>query len=532
MAFSNSPYYSTYSTFDIPVVYNIEVDTNFNMKAGMVNLIPLKYKDSAGKETLHAMTRPPINGYGLRNVAGDIFRGMYVWEKTPGTVYYFAITNTFVWSSTDGITWTHVDTLLTNVTTPVRFTEFIDDVNTKKLIMVDGVEGYVYTSNAAGTKIVSANFPTPHVAFPVVIDAYLFLAKTGTGDIYNSDLNHPETWTAGSFISSELYPDDVQALVKVNNYLLAIGTQGCEYFYDAANATASPLQRQDGASLPFGTSFPNSIASDKNTVVMIANPGDGEPILRFIEDFKYKDIPNSEFVLYNLKSQITQSYTSYPNVRGYFLRINGSLIYGFTGSGVSTFSGYNGFYYSFFYSFDTDIWFTMQGTSSSRPFPVFFTSPATTGSIATYVGGMFQLPADGNYYTFIGKMEYSANATPTDTMNGNGGVGTTLIPYSTTINTSQFDCGTPNWKSMSRAVVDVESSNYSATNSFNLSAYDFNYSSPAYSQSITGLINARNPLVEFRQLGMFKKRSFILADNGATFIRVRNITCTINKGQS
>jgi hypothetical protein len=353
MAYTPSPENQTYSTHRIPAAYSIDLRpgnlsvnsaaSGIVQDAGMVNLIPSIHRDpiTQGKE-LVAETRAAIVATPVTTSAfpSTVLRGFHVWEKSPGTIYYFAVVGTGVYTTVTpevANTWTSVNTIAAG-TGPVRFTEYIDDVATKKLIMVDGVAGYVFTSNLAGTLIVDADFPTPHVPWPVFIDGYLFLAKANTGDIYNSDLNDPAAWTAGSFISSELYPDDIQALVKVNNYLLAIGTQGCEYFYDAGNETASPLARQEGGSLPFGCIIPNSIAVNKNSVVMITNSNDGQAVIKVIEDFKHKDL-DSSFVIPMLNSRIRNnaSITS-AGVRGYFFRQSGKLFYAikFCGNLVAT----------------------------------------------------------------------------------------------------------------------------------------------------------------------------------------------------
>jgi len=319
----------------------------------MINLLPIKTKNNKADE-IHAVTREPIHAYQVVN-SNLINRGCYVWEKSVGTTYYFSVNGTGVYSSTDRITWTLVNTLATTATTPVRFTEFINGTNTKTLVLVDGVEGYVFTSNAAGSKIVDADFPTPHIPFPVFLDGYLFLAKTGTGDIYNSNLEDPTAWTPGDFISSELYPDDIQALVKINNYLLVVGTQGCEYFYDAANPTASPLARYDGGSLAFGTQVPNSIASNKNVAMFIANNNDGENTITVIEDFKSREI-DASFVIAALNTRLSAASnpTTAAAVRGFFFRQFGKMFYGLSFQGdVATPDLLNS---TWVFSFDTGYW--------------------------------------------------------------------------------------------------------------------------------------------------------------------------------
>jgi hypothetical protein len=313
MAFTNSPINSTYSTHRLPTAYTLSMRPGGGSSSffdeGMKNL--LVYKDG---DNVVAETRPAIKGYQIANASGSTIEGhalngMYVWSPvTTGqaNTYYFVSTWAGdVYYSIGGVgaagtpnfkTWTLLCSLSSSAPAAIRFCEFISATNVQSLVVVNGYDGYVISGSATfqgvptAAHIVDVDFPVPHVPFPIFLDGYLFLAKQDTGDIYNSDLNNPASWTAGSFISSEMYPDTVQALVKVKNYILAIGTNGSEYFYDAAVATGSPLARMEAAALPFGTIYPESIAASEDTVVLLANQNDGQPVFNIIKDQQYKQI--------------------------------------------------------------------------------------------------------------------------------------------------------------------------------------------------------------------------------------------------
>lgn len=535
MAFTSSPQVQTYATQTLPAAYDLDLRPDSALvrgisqyqDAGMVNLIPVKHKNAAsGADEIHAVTRQPIHAYSV--VAGKINRGCYVWEKTAGTTYYFVVCGTGVYTSTDAATWTQVDTLLTNVTTPVRFTEFINDTNDKTLILVDGIEGYVYDDNTAGTKITDADFPSPHVPFPVYLDGYLFLAKAGTGDIYNSDLLDPTAWTAGNFISSELYPDDVQALVKVNNYLLAIGIQGSEYFYDAGNSPGSPLARSEGVSLPFGTQLPNSIASNKDTVVLIANSNDGENSIKIIQDFKADNI-NPTFLIAALNSRFDASSnaTTPASVRGFFFRQNGLLHYGLAFQGdIATPSLFNS---TFVYSFNTTYWTEFRvGATGDSPFPVYFTASSRSGKIATFVSGHY------GGYAFFGQMEEGGqspfSATAVDSIQ-TAGISENIYAE---VRTSSEDFGTLNRKTMSRFGMTLTENTSSTATSGTPITIDVSWSDDdyaTYSTPRTLIFGASLDFPFITQLGMFRKRSFKYTYASTSFLRIKSIEVDINRGQ-
>ena len=545
MAFTQSPVTSTYSTERIPAAYGIDLRFNsatgfagttpIEKDAGMVNLIPIKDPKT---KALGAVTRPPIIGRQVGTETG-VPRGLYVWQKTSANTYYFAVFGTKVYTSTDSITWTNVTTFITSASNPVGFTEYIDSTNVKKLILVDGIEGYVFTDNTAGTKITDVDFPSPHLPFPVFIDGYLFLAKKETGDIYNSNLNDPALWTAGDFISSELYPDDIQAIVKVNNYLLAIGTQGSEYFYDAANATGSPLARYEGGSLPFGTFFPYSIAVNKNTVVLLANNNDGEPSFKIIEDFKYKDI-NNTWLVNIINTNIYYSNTTSSKGRGYFLRTSGNLTYCFKLNGEESSLEQaklsNG---TFVYNLMADEWSEFRGYSSTstwRTFSVCFSTFSGSGAQVTYVLGR---DAGISYFaTFtMGSSGYISGTVQDDIIGNTTGTG----PILTEIRTPRLNFDTLNRKTMHRLGISVDF----GTN-VNLAVLSDRVLNVAWSDNdyvnftsnveldmapnITGsLENVGFPFIT--QLGSFRERSLRLRYSGKQTIRYRYIEMDINKGQ-
>jgi hypothetical protein len=415
MAFSSAPEKDTYSTKKVALLSTVSYDkADGGITSGMINVLPYKNKTPEGAEEVYGMTR-----YGMSTSAvltgtegnpnANIYCvGAYVWEKTAGTTYYFVAvrynaTELRIYTGTNGTSWTLVNTLTDLGSSNVcRFTEFISGSAVKSLVLLTGVQGVVYTSNAAGTVISDADFPTPHVPFPVFLNGRLYVAKASTGDIYNSALDNPATWTAGDFISSEVYPDDIQALVKIDNYILAIGQSGSEYFYDAANATGSPLARYEGASLPFGTNMPNTIAYTKDTVTLVASDAAGEMTMKTIEGLKFADVP-SDFLM-DIINQMTAG-GGYLNVivpsaqfRGFYFRQRGNLFYVLSLFGGLA-SANNQIEDStapptFCYSFATQIW-TRLGTSNNsnrtdyvlRAWPVFFTAQSTTSSNVTWVAG-------------------------------------------------------------------------------------------------------------------------------------------------
>lgn len=546
MAYTPAPENQTYGTHRVPLAsdfklrpgnnMNYPIATAWGQDTGMINALPVKLK---GKEELGSVTRPGLRGVTI-NTTG-VVRGMYVWERSSVNIHYFIVVGTGVWTSNadpiiGGGTWTQVDTLLTNATTPVRFTEFIDDTSTKKLILVDGVEGYVYTSNLPGTKITDVDFPTPHIPFPVFLNGRLYLAKSLTGDIYNSNLNDPAAWTAGDYISTEVYPDDIQALVKVENTILAIGFEGSEYFSDVGNATGTPLARQEGTALPFGTRFPNSIAYTKDTVVLLASTNEGQSSFKAIVGYQYKDIEATE-VMTALTGRLEHPYNDYATApsscRGYFFKHGGLLYYVFHTDGVR-----GGAYQvpsvalCMVYSFDAKAWTEFQhgNDTTSREnrysFPAFMSGPNVSASAVTYVAGNI----GASHQPFFAKM---VDSTAKDIIVGyNSGNAINVYEEWRTDNLT-FD--TMNRKAGHRLGLDVEiGDSIGADVTFNVQWNDYDYHYLYWTTARTVTINNPSGGTYFpfiTQLGTFRRRAFRVYSNSGYVIRTRGMELDINKGQ-
>lgn len=545
MPFTNAPTNDTYSSQRIPLVqqqFNAQPNGTYY---GMTNL--LSFKDEGSGE-MYSQSRYGITAASTVGSvsASAVCRGLYVWEKSIGTTYYFVVVGTSVYTATAlAGPYTAVTTFSTNVTTPVRFTEFVNDTNTKSLIAVDGTEGYIFTSNAAGTKITDVDFPSPHVPFPVFMDGYLFLAKAGTADIYNCDLNDPTAWTAGSFISSEVYPDDIQALVKVNNYLLAVGVQGSEYFYDAANPTASPLARYEGTLIPFGTPIPNSVVSTDDTVCFVGRAPSGDYSLKVIEGFKYSDVPSSVVSIALTNSLGTSTATN--AVRGYFFREYDTLYYGIAQDGTYNSDTTGNVSWHYVIDFNTKNWSsftrgvdttrTTYGSNGHKTYPVYFSSNNQTYSGGTIVAGL------AYNVVFIGTLDYSATGVDTLPLNSTS---LSTIWYLGSVYTNAKDFGTMNRKFMSRLGVNYSIRlDASATNSDGSLIPRI-----SWIDSASDLVNGTNtqggiPLVGgyyqsltnnnygiyfpfIYQLGYFRERYFLVETYGGVLFNYLEVD--INKG--
>jgi len=215
-------------------------------------------------------------------------------------------------------------------------------------------------------------FPTTTSSSVVILDGYIFVCVGG--DIYNSDLDLPDSWTTTNFISTETNPDNLVALAKYKNYIVAFGTNTIEFFYDAANTTGSPLARQEGVQHNIGCIGQGAVTTLEDRVFWIAQTGSTYYSIWELDNFKTKKLSSSEFdnVLTNL---ITTSVSSYPEISQYQLllcvRIGGKFIIGVPTINKSLPTDDISFSYCFFLDLETNLiskFLISDSKNFARPF--------------------------------------------------------------------------------------------------------------------------------------------------------------------
>ncbi len=230
-----------------------------------------------------------------------VIRGMYFWEDQNKLFVAYDDKIAILTAST-GVLITTVTPWITT-TGEIGFTEFNYDTGIVNLVVSDGSR--LITIDTTNTVVTGADpdMPSPHNPNVVFLDGYLFMIKTGTSDIYNSDVNDPLAYTSGDFISVEMLPDQLIRISRLNNYIVALGSASIEYFYDAANATGSPLNRNDTPVKQVG--YLGGLAKMSNKIFFIGQTTETSPQVYMLEDFKIEDVDTPPIRRYN------QPYTTY-----------------------------------------------------------------------------------------------------------------------------------------------------------------------------------------------------------------------------
>jgi hypothetical protein len=306
MAFTKAPAQSTYSTK--PVTFPTKFDNRAGSVSKDIDLLNVFFDRSPNKEEVRAFKRAGLIPY--LTVPGTGVRGIYYWEDYNKLVIASG-NSIYIYDSNSNALLATLSAVFSTTTGEVGFTEFLYDNNTVVVIATDGTTLGQISSTNVWTATADPDLPTPHLTQPIFLDGYLFLVKVGTADIYNSDLNNPLAYTPGNVISCEMFPDSVLRFAKLNNYLLAFGSASIEYFWDAGNASGSPLQRNDTPVKLVG--YLGGFAQNANKIYFVGSSATSTPDVYILEDFKIEPC-GDETVRRYLESLTTAQNTNFGNI--------------------------------------------------------------------------------------------------------------------------------------------------------------------------------------------------------------------------
>lgn len=479
MPYTKSPQIQTYETKRVNFISNPQQrSSDANKDFRLVNMMTEEIKSPIGDNKKYFIKSRPGMTQTYTTQTGE-GRGIFYWTY-GGNSYCMAVVGNKVYANGTAVL------TLTTSTGHVGFCEFLSTTNVSSLILLDGTKGYVFSAYNSATEITDPEFPTPHVPTPVYLDYYLFVAKAGTADIYNSDLDNPSSWTAGNYIQAKMYPDTIKAMSKNNNFLYAVGSGSVEYFYDGANASGSPLTANPTAVQQFGTTaFATVVQTDKE-VAFIGNTFDGGPTVWTIDGFK-----ENEIGIPAVKSALTAEGTNIENARAFALRVSGQKLYVICLTSRTL-----------VYSFTTKMWSEWQSASSA-----FRGIDATDGP-----GGSAYILDSSNGKVYTMDESYFTDA------------GTA---FTCTAITAKLDFENINRKFMYRlSIIGDVPDDTGAENTISVQWSDDDYKTWSSARSLN--FNADLPAIW--QLGQFRRRAIKLSYSLPHLLRIEMIEVDINKG--
>lgn len=181
---------------------------------------------------------------------------------------------------------------------------------------------------------IDSNYPTfTNLGFSY-LDGTLYVMQTtmtstgGGATIYGSKINSVDTatsWDPLNFITAQMTPEGGQRLAKQLGYVVALKNASTEFFYDAGNATGSPLAPAENLFFTMGCADPNTVQKIGDILVWLSLNRNGEYQVVYMENTRPKVISTEpvERILNNT------TYVS-NHVYSWYLVTGGHTFYGLT----------------------------------------------------------------------------------------------------------------------------------------------------------------------------------------------------------
>jgi hypothetical protein len=193
---------------------------------------------------------------------------------------------------------------------------------TPKLFFQNGVKAYTYDSGGGLVQVTDAQYPSTAVKGAAYLDGTMYVMDI-EGNIYGSDFNDPQSWTALNLIKAQVEHDQGIAIAKQLVYVIAFKEWSTEIFYDAANAAGSPLAPVQGGKLSYGCRTAESVQDMDGVLFWVSATRSGAVGVMRMENIKSQTIstPSIERLLQGVDFSVVYSWNA---------KRNGHKFYGIT----------------------------------------------------------------------------------------------------------------------------------------------------------------------------------------------------------
>jgi len=166
--------------------------------------------------------------------------------------------------------------------------------------------------------------PAAHIPTPVFINGYIAIPRAASADIYTCNADLPISWNPSDFITSEMFPDDIKALARQNNQVVAFGEYGTEFFYDngANQLTGSPLARNANTFLQIGTPAPFCLGQSEQNCYFIGVSQTGGRAVWKLDGFNASKISTP-----SIERVIGEESGNIVSATGYLVRLAGHFFF-------------------------------------------------------------------------------------------------------------------------------------------------------------------------------------------------------------
>ena len=154
-----------------------------------------------------------------------------------------------------------------SVTTPGLPFDFVQTPDSAALpgFFFKSVSDAFYYDGSTVTKVTDVDYPASTVRGVACLDG-TFYVMNSNGQINGSEINNCLAWSALNFLQCQMEPDNGVYITRLLNFIVAFGAYTTEFFYDAGNATGSPLLPYTSAMLNIGCAVATSCVQSNNQI--------------------------------------------------------------------------------------------------------------------------------------------------------------------------------------------------------------------------------------------------------------------------
>lgn len=300
-------------------------------------------------------------------------------------------------------------------------------------------------------------------------------------NVWGSGINDPSTWTALNSITAQSIPGIGVGLVKQLTYLIALKTESMEVFYDAGNATGSPLGTVPGALNDYGCGDRNTIQVLDGILLYLTSNRNSTPQIVRVDNLVPKVVSTPQIERLIAKWSLTGITYSFAFKR------NGHKFYGISNSAIG------GAGLTVVYDLDQNLWYQWADAAGAF-FPMFATA------VDSSFNQQFAHPSNGNVYNYDG-----AYLQPTD-----AGVVTPVDIF-----TPNMDFGTRRLKTLQRMYFNADQTPGSL---LYVQRSDDDYQSWSNYRKVD--LSRKHPYIDGE--GTFDRRAYHFRHSAATDFRIRS----------
>lgn len=281
-------------------------DSSWTKDARMVNC----YAERQDDGSYSVFKRPGLSADADLSESTAAGRGLYNWNGDVfavfGTSLYKNGTSLGTVDGTNGVYRFSVN----NQTSPA------------KLQLTNGVKAYNYDSTGGLVEITDADFVKPHVKGWAFLDGTTYYMDSA-GAIRGSDIGDTTAFDALNKIIAQIEPDAGVAMAKQLVYVIALKSWTTEAFYDAGNATGSPLGAVQGAKVSFGCASADSVQDVDGLLAWLGRARSSSLQVYAMENLKAGPISTKAIERLLAGADLTTVYS-------WHFKLNGHMFYGLT----------------------------------------------------------------------------------------------------------------------------------------------------------------------------------------------------------